>query len=64
MSVRIEKCLNKNRAFSDVDEERVGRPTTNKLDEGRWDTMFCKRSGATSMHGLTSDIVFEKAIKS
>ena len=24
VSVGIEKCLNKNRAFSDVDEERIG----------------------------------------
>lgn len=55
----VEECLNKHRTFSYVDEESVGRPTPNKLDERRGNAVFHKGSGTIRTHRLAGDVVSE-----
>lgn len=64
MFVGVKKGLNEDGTFSNVNEEGVGGPTANELDERGRDAVFRERSGSTCSHGLTSDIILEKPIES
>ena len=55
----VQQGLYKHWFFSDVDEECIGRPMANELNERGGETVFCKRSGATSFHGLAGNILIK-----
>ena len=58
--VGVEQRLKKDRAFPNVNEEGIGRPTANELDKRGRDTMFRKGSGASGSHGLSSSVTVEE----
>ena len=57
--MRIEKSLNEDRTFANVDEKGIRGPLSNELNERGRDTVFRKGSSASGSHGLSSDVVFE-----
>lgn len=56
LMARVEHCLQERRVLADVDLEGVGGPTTRRLNDVRWGTIFRERRGTTCSHGLAGDI--------
>jgi hypothetical protein len=55
--------LYEGRTAPDVNEEGLGRPPTERLDYGWWNSMFGKRCCSSSTHRLPSNGIIEEKLK-
>jgi hypothetical protein len=59
-----QQSLEKDRVFSDVNLESLWCPSSNCLNEIRWNPIFSQRGRTTSTHGMTCDVGVKEELHS